>query len=72
LLPGYDTLEQHQRHTGRRSVTRLNRRRRDFVAGLRLKVSESLQLGSGTGIAWGPRPRLTTLNSLWMMAVAYR
>ena len=48
LLPGNETIEQ-PRCAGADRVLRVDRRRRDFVAGLPVADSESVQLGPGKG-----------------------
>ena len=48
LLPGNETIEQ-PRFAGAGRVLRVDRRRRDFVAGLPIAESESVQLGPGRG-----------------------
>jgi hypothetical protein len=48
LLPGDEAIDQ-QRDGGAGGVVRVNGRLRDFVAGLPVKESESVQLGAGTG-----------------------
>jgi AraC-like DNA-binding protein len=48
LLPGNETIEP-QRYAGASRIVRVNRDRRDFLAGLPVKESESVQLGPGTG-----------------------
>ena len=48
LTPGDDEIDQ-QREAGAACGIRLSRRRRDFLAGLPVGESESVQLGPGTG-----------------------